>query len=140
MRDPPGSKPKQAGTMVRSVVWRVRARQHACFDRLVINMGRGATPGYRVEYVARIVQDPSGKVIRVRGGAKLHIKVLAPASSRVPANSLELAKVDGFRTLRQVVGAGSFEGVSSVGLGGSSCRHVGMATDDSTARNLADQS
>jgi len=117
MRDPPGSKPKQAGTMVRSVVWRVRAGQHACFDRLVIDMGRGAPLGYRVEYVARVVQDPSGKVIRVRGGAKLHIKVLAPASSRVPANSLELAKVDGFRTFRQVVGADSFEGVSSVGLG-----------------------
>jgi hypothetical protein len=95
----------------------VRAGQHACFDRLVIDMDRGATPGYRVEYVARIVQDPSGKVIRVRGGAKLHVKVLAPASSGVPANSLELAKVDGFRTFRQVVGAGSFEGVSSVGLG-----------------------
>ena len=112
-----GSKPKHAGTMVRSAVLRVRAGQHACFDRLVIDMGRAPTPGYRVEDVARIVQDPLGKVIRVRGGAKLHIKVLAPASSGFPANSLELAKVDGFRTFRQVVGAGSFEGVSSVGLG-----------------------
>ncbi len=112
-----GSMPKHAGTMVRSAVLRVRAGQHVCFDRLVIDLGRGAKPGYRVEYVARIIQDPSGKVIRVRGGAKLHITVLAPASSGFPANGHELAKVDGFRTFRQVVGAGSFEGVTSVGLG-----------------------
>lgn len=112
-----GSKPKYTGTMVRSAVLRLRAGQHACFDRLVIDLGMGAEPGYRVEHVARIVQDPSGKVIGVRGGAKLHIKVLAPASSGFPANGHELAKVDGFRTFRQVVDAGSFEGVSSVGLG-----------------------
>jgi hypothetical protein len=112
-----GSTPKHAGTMTRSAVLRVRAGQHPCFDRLVIDMGRGAKPGYRVEYVARIIQDPSGKVIRVRGGAKLHITVLAPASGRFPANGHELAKVAGFKTFRQVVGAGSFEGVTSIGLG-----------------------
>jgi hypothetical protein len=112
-----GSKPKHAGTMARSAVLRVRAGQHACFDRLVIDIGKGAKPGYRVEYVARIIQDPSGKIIKVRGGAKLHIAVLAPAGKGFPANGRHLATVAGFRTFRQVVGAGSFEGITSVGLG-----------------------
>jgi hypothetical protein len=67
--------------------------------------------------VARIIQDPSGKVIRVRGGAKLRITVLAAAGKSFPANGHDIAKVTGFDTFRQVVGAGSFEGVTSIGLG-----------------------
>jgi hypothetical protein len=112
-----GSKSKHAGNMARSAVLRVRAGQHACFDRLVIDIGKGARPGYRVEYVAQIIQDPSGKIIHVRGRAKLRIAVLAPAGKGFPANGRDLARVAGFRTFRQVVGAGSFEGVTSVGLG-----------------------
>jgi hypothetical protein len=112
-----GSTPRHAGTMARSAVLNVRAGQHACFDRLVIDIERGAGPGYRVEYVGRMIQDPSGKVIHVRGGAKLRITVLSPGSSGCPANGHELAKVAGFQTFRQVVGAGSFEGVTSVGVG-----------------------
>jgi hypothetical protein len=112
-----GSKPKHAGNMVRSAVLKVRAGQHACFDRLVIDIGKGAAPGYRVEYVKRIVQDASGKVIHVRGGARLHIAVLAPAGKGFPVNGHHIADVSGFKTFRQVVGAGSFEGVTSIGLG-----------------------
>lgn len=112
-----GSKPKHAGNMVRSAVLKVRAGQHACFDRLVIDIGKGAAPGYRVEYVKRIVQDASGKVIHVRGGARLHIAVLAPAGKGFPVNGHHIADVSGFKTFRQVVGAGSFEGITSIGLG-----------------------
>jgi hypothetical protein len=112
-----GSKPKHAGNMVRSAVLKVRAGQHACFDRLVIDIGKGAAPGYRVEYVKRIIQDASGKVIHVRGGARLHIAVLAPAGKGFPVNGHHIANVSGFKTFRQVVGAGSFEGVTSIGLG-----------------------
>jgi hypothetical protein len=112
-----GSQPKHAGKMVRSAVLKVRAGQHPCFDRLVIDIGNGAAPGYRVEYVKRIVDDASGKVIHVRGGARLHIAVLAPAAKGFPANGHHIANVTGFKTFRQVVGAGSFEGITSVGLG-----------------------
>jgi hypothetical protein len=112
-----GSAPKHAGTMVGSLVQKVRAGEHACFDRLVIELGAGRKPGYRVEYVARIIQDPSGKVIPVRGGARLHIAVLAPARAGFPVSGRHLVNVTGFRTFRQVVGAGSFEGITSFGLG-----------------------
>jgi hypothetical protein len=112
-----GSNAKHAGTMVGARVWRVRAGQHPCFDRLVIDLRAGTRPGYRVEYVAKIIQDPSGKVIPVRGGARLRITVLAPAARAFPIASRHLVNVAGFRTLRQVVGAGSFEGITSLGLG-----------------------
>jgi hypothetical protein len=112
-----GSGPKHAGTMVGSRVRTVMAGEHACFDRLVIELGAGKKPGYRVGYVARIIQDPSGKVIPVRGGAKLHIAVLAPARAGFPVNSRHLVNVRGFRTFRQAVAAGSFEGITSFGLG-----------------------
>ena len=112
-----GSAPKHAGTMVGSQVRNVRAGEHACFDRLVIELGAGREPGYRVEYVARIIQDPSGRVIPVRGGARLHIVVLAPVRAGFPVSSRHLVNVTGFRTFRQVVAAGSFEGITSFGLG-----------------------
>lgn len=112
-----GTGAKHAGVMVQAQVRAVRAGQHTCFDRLVIDIGRGAKPGYRARYVHQIVQDPSGKVIPVRGHAKLLITVMAPAASTFPANGRHLADVSGFSALRQIVGAGSFEGLTSIGAG-----------------------
>jgi hypothetical protein len=112
-----GSQAKHAGVMVSSRVLTIRAGEHPCFDRLVIELGAGKRPGYRVEYVAKIIQDGSGKVIPVSGGARLHIVVRAPARAGFPVNGLHLVNVTGFRTFRQVVGAGSFEGITTFGLG-----------------------
>jgi hypothetical protein len=112
-----GENAKHAGAMVRSRVKSVRAGQHPCFDRLVLGLGKGKRPGYRVRYVKKIVSDGSGQTIPVRGKGKLQISVLAPASSNFPASGRHLADVKGFRTFRQVVGAGSFEGITTVGLG-----------------------
>jgi hypothetical protein len=112
-----GSKAKHAGTMVSSLVRSIRAGEHPCFDRLVIELGDGPKPGYQVQYVARIIQDGSGHVIPVAGGAKLSITVRGPAHGGFPVNGRHLVIVAGFRTFRQVVGAGSFEGITSFGLG-----------------------
>jgi len=112
-----GSRSKHAGAMVQAKVRSARAGRHACFDRLVIDIGAGARPGYRVRYVHRIIADGSGDVIKVLGHAKLLINVLAPAAASFPASSHHLVKVAGFSAFRQVVGAGSFEGVTSVGVG-----------------------
>ena len=64
-----GSRSKHAGAMVQAKVRSARAGRHACFDRLVIDIGAGARPGYRVRYVHRIIADGSGDVIKVRGHA-----------------------------------------------------------------------
>lgn len=109
--------PKHATRMVQSKVLRVRAGRHACFDRLVIDIGRGRKPGYRVRYVRRIISDPSGMVLHVRGDARLLITIQAPAGPGYHPNARNLADVRHFRTFRQVRGAGSFEGITSIGLG-----------------------
>lgn len=41
----------------------------------------------------------------------------AAAGARFPALSPELANVSGYRTFRQVAGAGSFEGQTTIGVG-----------------------
>jgi hypothetical protein len=112
-----GTGAKSAGQMVQTKVLGVRGGEHLCFDRLVVDLGVGAKAGYRVRYVKKIVQDASGQVIPVRGKGKILITLLAPAGARFPANSHHLVNVTGFRTFRQVVGAGSFEGITSIGLG-----------------------
>jgi hypothetical protein len=100
----------------------VRAGGHACYDRLVVDLaGRGS--GAAVRYVPQVVMDGSGKVVPLRGGAKLEIVVHAPAYSvsghptYLPKNPAELVKVTGYQTFRQVAWAGSFEGRTTIGLG-----------------------
>lgn len=100
----------------------IRAGRHGCYDRLVFDV-RGNITGYRVEYVRTVYEDPTGRVVPLRGGAKLQIVAMAPANDLAGrrtyyfANRAELVNVSGYRTFRQVAWAGSFEGQSNVGLG-----------------------
>jgi hypothetical protein len=102
----------------------VRAGQHTCYDRLVLDVyGNPSFRSWHVGYVKQVTEDPSGRPVPVRGGAFLQISVQAPdhtpngTLTYVPANPRELVDVSGFRTFRQVAWAGSFEGTSSIGLG-----------------------
>lgn len=104
------------------VLTNVRAGRHACYDRLVFDV-RGTPTGYHASYVATVHEDPSYRVVPLRGGAKLSITVNAPAydsaghSTYRYANRAELVNVHGYRTFRQVAWAGSFEGTTTIGLG-----------------------
>ena len=117
-----GSLTKADAQMSTAPVTGVRSGRHACFDRLVVDV-RGDVGGYTVRYVTHVRSDGSGAIIPTRGGARLQITVNDPAydaSGRptyVPRNTRALTDVTGYRTFRQVVWAGSFEGYSSVGLG-----------------------
>ena len=102
----------------------VRAGRHACFDRLVLDVGgQDATFGsYDVRYVRSVIADGSGAVVPVRGGAVLQVVVKAPAYSEMgptfqPRNPREVVAVGGYSTFRQVAWAGSFEGQTTLGLG-----------------------
>jgi len=117
-----GSLPKDAGVLSRAHLAGVRAGQHACFDRLVLDFDARAR-GYSVRYVAQVTEDGSGRTVPLRGGAKLQIVARAPAyddSGRptyLPHNRSELVNVAGWRTFRELAWAGSFEGQTTVGLG-----------------------
>ena len=117
----------QAKTMDRGdteSLYGLRAGRHACFDRLVIDVGgQDATFGsYDVRYVREVRADGSGDRVPVRGGAALQVVVKAPAYSDlgptyVPRNPAEVVNVRGFDTFRQVAWAGSFEGQTTLALG-----------------------
>lgn len=112
-----GTAPRHAGVMVQTRVRHVRAGEHACFDRLVIDLGVGHAPGYRVGYVRAFIADGSGQRVPTKGRAKLLVTVRAPAAASFNASRRHLARVAGFAEFRQVAGLGSFEGVTSIGLG-----------------------
>jgi hypothetical protein len=118
-----GSLPEANSRMVQSPVTDIRTGRHACYDRLVVDLG-GRASGYDVRYVGTVHQDGSGFVVPLRGGAKLQIVVRAPSydlnsgkATYTPKNSKELTNVAGYRTFRQLAFAGSFEGQTTIGLG-----------------------
>jgi hypothetical protein len=115
-----GTNAKHRGSSAITVATRVqavRAGKHGCFDRLVIDMSGGKRPPFSAQYVKHIVADPSGKVLKVRGHARILITVRGPAGKHYHPNAVNLTNVSGFKTFRQVRGAGSFERVTSIGLG-----------------------
>jgi hypothetical protein len=118
-----GSLPKTAtGNPVSAPITNVRAGQHGCYDRLVVDVA-GPLEAYSVRYVST-VSGISGLPVPLRGGARLQVSVWAPTynvftGSPVyrPANSAEIVPVNGYRTFRQVRYVDSFESVSTFGLG-----------------------
>ena len=95
----------------------VRAGQHTCTDRVVFEVD-GPVAGYDVRYVPRVVQDGSGAVVTVPGGARLQVVLNHPAyDAQGRPTWIGDVAVPGFRTLRSVVAAGSFEGYTTFGVG-----------------------
>jgi hypothetical protein len=119
-----GSLVKQRAAQQTGEVTGVRSGRHACFDRLVIDLGPGEhRPGFRVQYVDAVHQDGSDALVPLRGGARLQVVVLAPSydeqgdATYTPADTRELVDVGSYTTFRQVSWAGSFEGTTTLGLG-----------------------
>lgn len=105
-----------------SAVHGVRAGEHSCYDRLVVDLS-GPSFGASVQYVTNVYTDGAGHLVPLRGGARLRIFVDNPAydgDGRLtyrPADPARLVDVAGYRTFRQVAWAGSFEGRTTIGLG-----------------------
>jgi hypothetical protein len=119
-----GSLLKEAGNGGATSLAGVRTGRHDCYDRLVLDLNGGPAAAYRVDYVDAVYEDGSGKLVPLRGGARLRIVVYAPSydivdghSTYTPANPAELADVTGYQTFRQIAFAGSFEGQTNIGLG-----------------------
>jgi hypothetical protein len=109
-----------------SAVDNVRAGQHDCFDRLVIDV-LGQRPGYRVQYVDAVaeygVDGWRGQAIPLMGSASLEIIVATNTSNPggyqlyIPADRNQLVDVVGWRTFRQVAEIGYYEAQRQFGLG-----------------------
>ena len=96
----------------------IRAGQHACFDRLVLDIS-GSRAGHFVGYVSQVQRGGSGDVVPVRGGARLQIVALAGprGSDDIFLPNGELIDTAGYRTFRHVAYAGDHEGETTIGLG-----------------------
>ena len=63
----------------------VRAGRHAGFDRVVFEL-RGTPPGYRIQYVPKVVQDGSGLPVALTGKAFIQV-VLSPTSAHLDSGA-----------------------------------------------------
>jgi len=104
-------------------VYNVRTGRHACYDRLVVDVS-GSVGTYNVQYVTHVGTQGSGITVPTLGGAALEISMMNPAynpqtgaPTYVFANPNKLTNVTGYRTFRQVVWAGTYEGYTSIGIG-----------------------
>jgi hypothetical protein len=125
----------EAGVMFPDEVYLVRPGRHACFDRVVFDVngvvdGPDAV-GFHVAYVDGDVQaDGSGEPVPTAGDAALEVIVRAPAQgtgttghqpgrvlARLGDALVTADQVAGWRALREVAFAGSFEGQTTFAVG-----------------------
>lgn len=105
-----------------ALIDRFRVGRHdPCYDRLVIDIA-GKPGGWRVGYVNEITSDPKGDVLTVPGQARLLVTVGNPVAHAAgfPKTGQALIPTKRFSTwveFRSVIFAGSFENVTSIGLG-----------------------
>ena len=110
----PKSSPGGGG---QAVLFGVAAGCHPTFDRFVIR-ARLATPGYDVRYVKRIIADPSGRSVALRGTRRIRVVIhQARAHTQAGTNLLPAVLTPLCSNLQQVKAVGDFEGVVSFGLG-----------------------
>ena len=106
----------------------VRSGQHPCYDRVVFDLaGNDSGPvGYSVEYVSAVANEGSGEIVPLAGGAQLKVVIDqgsfdygSQSSAYNPADPTHLVDVTGYRTLRQVAWADTFEAdnITTVGIG-----------------------
>ena len=100
----------------------IRAGNHGCYDRLVIDF-EGELTGYDVSYVDELLSEGSGNLIPLEGGANLRVLTWGPAHDNDfsptynPADRSNAVDVTGYSTLRQVYFNASYEGQSQIGVG-----------------------
>ncbi len=120
----PSASPTPSTAAQVAAITNVRTGRHACFDRLVVDIGAHGGAGYSVRYLDAVLNQGQGAPIALRGGARLEIVLMAPdydINTGAPTyhfgNARELRSVTGFSTFRQVAYGGSFEGYTTIGLG-----------------------
>jgi hypothetical protein len=117
-----------------SYVTKVAVGQHANFDRVVITF-HGSVPNHEVRFVKAVHQDPSGKTVRLLGKAQLLITVHPTLSTKPQPQGTVTPR---FPEIRQVKGAGNFEGYTSYGVGLKAHRPFHVSTLTSPHRLVID--
>ncbi|MEH0844242.1 ABC transporter substrate-binding protein [Micromonospora sp. CPCC 205711] len=112
-----GSTAKSGGTLRTASLLTTRTGRHDCYDRLVFEF-EGAANGYSVAYGAAWTEG-QGLALSpyTAGGALLRVSLREPAVGYPHRSGDHVANVVGYRTLRDVVYGGTFEGYSTFAVG-----------------------
>jgi hypothetical protein len=108
-----GTAPVAGGLAPTSVV-EVTAGRHTGFDRVVLR-STGPISSWDVRYVAQVTRDGSGEPVPLLGAADLQVVIHGTDWTVHPSVQRDLRP--GFPALRQVTGAGEFEGTLTYGIG-----------------------
>lgn len=96
----------------------LRTAKHEGFDRVVVDV-LGSNPSYHIAYTRRLVQDGSGKPVRLRGSDKMLLVIHGARAHNRHGDTIYTGPrrrhVD-LPTLRGVATAGDFEGEVSFGF------------------------
>lgn len=114
-----GSARKQGGTLRTPQLVKVVTSRNTCWDRTVFEYD-GAVNGYDVLYSTTVATDGEGLNLApyVAGAAaKLAVSLRAPAQDYPRATGEHVANVLRYRTLRDVLYGGSFEGYTTFAVG-----------------------
>jgi hypothetical protein len=116
-----GDSSTEFGPQIQGHIKAARYVQRHCFDRLALDLGsRTPDPGLHARYTRHCIQDASGQIKPMRGGAIITLTVFAPGAAGFPANKANLLQVPAapsVRPFRQVRSAGNFEGISTFCVG-----------------------
>lgn len=93
-------------------LWNLRAGNNGTFDRIVFDE-RISPSGFSVRYVSRVVADPSGQAVSLKGRYFLRVVITGAAKSSTMPSSL----TPGLSEVAQIRSAGEFEQVVSYGIG-----------------------
>lgn len=103
-----------AGSAGPVTITAVTVGRHPDFDRVVFTATTGI-PSWDVRYVPQVTRDGSGAPVPLAGAADIRVLVHGTAWTTRPSVQVNLSP--GFPALRQVTGAGEFEGVLTYGIG-----------------------
>ena len=118
-----GSLPKVSDIHSPAALTDIRTGQHDCYDRVVFDFDSPGT-GYKVDYAEQVYSEGMGQPLSPAGGARLNVVLLENAYDLQTGASTyphkvgdHVANISGYRTLRDVVYGGTFEGYTTIGLG-----------------------
>jgi hypothetical protein len=113
-----------------SALYLTRVGRHTCYDRVVFDLNGTQSVGFAARYVPVVLVDPTGTPVPVAGRAVLKVIVRAPIQGvdseghqpwrTAPAVGQSLVPATGFsgwKSLRAVTFAGSFEGQTTIAVG-----------------------
>lgn len=126
-----GTSPKaDSNAMSPSALYLTRVGRHACYDRVVFDINGPEPLGFVARYVPVVSADASGRPVPVAGRAALEVTVRAPilgadnqghqpwrSTPTVGESLVAPSQISGWRSLRAVTFAGSFEGQTTVAVG-----------------------